>query len=88
MTDLLWADPQEEHGRGQSKRGTSMQFGPDVTSQFCKLNNLDYIIRSHEVKEKGWESAHGGKCWTIFSGNFAYFSPYFAMFTSNFRQKI
>ena len=70
MTDLLWADPQDEVGRGMSKRGTSMQFGPDVTAQFCKQNGLDYIIRSHEVKEKGWEKAHNGKCWTIFSGKF------------------
>ena len=68
LTDLLWADPQDENGRGMSKRGTSMQFGPDVTEQFCKQNGLDYIIRSHEVKEKGWERAHNGKCWTIFSG--------------------
>ena len=68
MTDLLWADPQDEQGRGPSKRGTSMQFGPDITQHFCKLNKLDYIIRSHEVKEKGWERAHNGKCWTIFSG--------------------
>ena len=68
LTDLLWADPQDEAGRGMSKRGTSMQFGPDITEKFCKTNNLDYIIRSHEVKEKGWEKAHGGRCWTIFSG--------------------
>lgn len=68
LTDLLWADPQDAPGRGTSKRGTSAQFGPDITAEFCKQNGLDYIIRSHEVKEKGWESAHGGKCWTIFSG--------------------
>jgi len=67
LTDLLWADPQDNMGRGMSKRGTSMQFGPDVTERFCKQNNIDYIIRSHEVKEKGWERQHNGRCWTIFS---------------------
>ena len=65
---MLWADPQDNMGRGMSKRGTSMQFGPDVTERFCKQNNIDYIIRSHEVKEKGWERQHNGRCWTIFSG--------------------
>ena len=70
LTDLLWADPQDNMGRGMSKRGTSMQFGPDVTERFCKQNNIDYIIRSHEVKEKGWERQHNGRCWTIFSGKF------------------
>ena len=53
LTDLLWADPQDAPGRGTSKRGTSAQFGPDITAEFCKQNGLDYIIRSHEVKEKG-----------------------------------
>ncbi|KAI9190062.1 Palmitoyl-protein thioesterase 1 [Blastocladiella emersonii ATCC 22665] len=67
MNDLLWADPQEHPGRGPSKRGTGLQFGPDVTERFCKLNNLDVIIRSHEVKEEGYEMAHGGKCITVFS---------------------
>ena len=43
LTDLLWADPQDEAGRGMSKRGTSMQFGPDVTEKFCKQNGLDYM---------------------------------------------
>ena len=27
-----------------------------------------FSIRSHEVKEKGWEKQHNGRCYTIFSG--------------------
>ncbi|ORZ33942.1 Metallo-dependent phosphatase-like protein [Catenaria anguillulae PL171] len=67
MNDLLWADPQEHPGRGPSKRGTGFQFGPDVTRRFLELNNLDMVIRSHEVKENGYEITHDGKCVTIFS---------------------
>src|SRR4051812_46923728 len=30
MMEMLWTDPQPEPGRGPSKRGVGMQFGPDV----------------------------------------------------------
>lgn len=67
MCDLLWSDPQPKEGRAPSKRGVGVQFGPDVTEKFLKKNNLDYIIRSHEVKNDGYEEAHNGKCITVFS---------------------
>jgi len=51
-----------------------MGFGPDITNKFLKENNLgkiiiyvDLLIRSHEVKQEGYEEAHNGKCITIFS---------------------
>lgn len=67
MCELLWSDPQPELGRAPSKRGVGCQFGPDVTKKFLELNNLKYIIRSHEVKNDGYEVAHDGKCITVFS---------------------
>lgn len=56
-----------QNGRSVSKRGVSCQFGPDVTKAFLEENQLDYIIRSHEVKAEGYEVAHGGRCVTVFS---------------------
>ena len=50
MCELLWSDPQPMYGRSPSKRGVGCQFGPDVTRRFLENNNLEYIIRSHEVK--------------------------------------
>ncbi|KRZ62418.1 Serine/threonine-protein phosphatase 5 [Trichinella nativa] len=67
MCELLWSDPQDGNGRASSKRGVGIQFGPNVTKEFCKHNNLDYIVRSHEVKPIGYEVAHDGKCITVFS---------------------
>lgn len=67
MCDLMWSDPQYLEGRSQSKRGVGIQFGPDVTRRFLEKNKLDYIIRSHEVKQDGYEIMHGGKCITVFS---------------------
>ena len=64
MMEMLWTDPQTAPGRGPSKRGVGMQFGPDVTKKFCENNGLDAIIRSHEVRMEGYEEQHGGKCIT------------------------
>jgi len=64
MMEMLWTDPQAEPGRGPSKRGVGMQFGPDVTKRFCDRNNLEAVIRSHEVRMEGYEEEHNGKCIT------------------------
>jgi serine/threonine-protein phosphatase 5 len=39
---------------------SGLQFGPDVTERFLKVNNLEYVVRSHEVKQEGYEVAHNG----------------------------
>lgn len=69
MCELLWSDPYPDPqiGRGPSKRGVGIQFGSDITNNFCETNKLDYIVRSHEVKNLGYEVAHYGKCITVFS---------------------
>lgn len=64
MMEMLWTDPQDEPGRGPSKRGVGMQFGPDVTKRFCESNNLEAVIRSHEVRMDGYEVQHDGRCIT------------------------
>jgi serine/threonine-protein phosphatase 5 len=67
MMEMLWTDPQTAPGRGPSKRGVGLQFGPDVTKRFCEANNLEAIIRSHEVRMEGYEVEHDGRCITVFS---------------------
>jgi serine/threonine-protein phosphatase 5 len=54
-------------GRAPSKRGVALSFGPDVTENFLKTNNLKYIVRSHEVRPEGYEFEQDGKCITVFS---------------------
>ena len=44
-----------------------MSFGPDVAKRFLDENKLDLLIRSHEVKMKGYEVEPGGKVITVFS---------------------
>ncbi|OAG17398.1 protein phosphatase 5 [Alternaria alternata] len=67
MMEMLWTDPQTNPGRGPSKRGVGLQFGPDITKRFCENNGLEAIIRSHEVRMEGYEVEHDGRCITVFS---------------------
>ncbi|KAL5731833.1 protein-serine/threonine phosphatase [Ranunculus cassubicifolius] len=67
MCELLWSDPQSLPGRGPSKRGVGLAFGEDVTRKFLQDNNLDLVVRSHEVKDEGYEVEHNGKLITVFS---------------------
>mmetsp|Transcript_13091 Transcript_13091/g.28850 ORF Transcript_13091/g.28850 Transcript_13091/m.28850 type:complete len:526 (+) Transcript_13091:186-1763(+) len=67
MTEMLWSDPQPGNGRVASKRGVGVAFGQDVTANFLKTNDLKLVIRSHEMKEEGYEIEHGGRLVTVFS---------------------
>ena len=67
MCDLLWSDPQAQDGRSPSKRGVGLSFGPDVTGAFLERNGLDLVVRSHEVRDNGYEVEHGGSLITVFS---------------------
>ncbi|XP_009131724.1 uncharacterized protein LOC103856368 [Brassica rapa] len=68
MRDLLWSDPQDSPGRSRSTRGEGIIcFGRDVTESFLRDNNLDLLVRSHELKYKGYEITHNGKLITVFS---------------------
>ncbi|KAL9937492.1 hypothetical protein V8E36_003901 [Tilletia maclaganii] len=67
MSEALWADPQVANGRGPSKRGVGLGFGPDITRQWCELNGITAVLRSHEVRQGGYAEEHEGRCCTIFS---------------------
>ncbi|KZT71003.1 Metallo-dependent phosphatase, partial [Daedalea quercina L-15889] len=67
MCELLWTDPQDMPGRGPSKRGVGIAFGPDVTKRWCTLNGVTGVIRSHEVRQDGYAIEHDGLCTTVFS---------------------
>jgi serine/threonine-protein phosphatase 5 len=67
LAELLWSDPQKENGWGMSKRGVGASFGPDVTHRFLDDNHLALLIRSHEMKEDGYEIEADGRLITIFS---------------------
>ena len=67
MCELLWSDPYDGKGTRPSRRGAGVNFGPDVTEKFLKENNLKLLIRSHEVRQEGYQIETGGKVITLFS---------------------
>lgn len=67
MMEALWTDPQDGPGRGPSKRGVGLGFGPDVTKRWCEDVKVTAVIRSHEVRDEGYTIEHEGRCITVFS---------------------
>eukprot|EP01094_Clydonella_sp_ATCC50884_P001347 TRINITY_DN11007_c0_g2_i1.p1 TRINITY_DN11007_c0_g2~~TRINITY_DN11007_c0_g2_i1.p1 ORF type:complete len:493 (+),score=179.80 TRINITY_DN11007_c0_g2_i1:338-1816(+) len=69
MCELLWSDPLPGNatGRQPSKRGVGIGFGKDVTEKFLADNDLELVVRSHEVRDEGYSVEHDGKLITIFS---------------------
>jgi len=68
MCDLLWSDPSPElRGFGPNDRGVSVAFGPDIVYKFLQQEDLDLIVRAHQVVEDGYEFMAERKLVTIFS---------------------
>ncbi|GMH35961.1 hypothetical protein BSKO_03829 [Bryopsis sp. KO-2023] len=67
MCEILWSDPFPTDGRRPSQRGVGVAFGPDITKAFLEDNGLELVVRSHEVKDEGYELTHDGRLITVFS---------------------
>ena len=68
---LMWSDPAEHVGEWKPNldRNAGVLWGPKLSEHFCQLNDVHRIIRSHEMKQKGYEMAHDGRVVTLFSAS-------------------
>eukprot|EP01105_Mastigella_eilhardi_P020635 TRINITY_DN4929_c0_g1_i1.p1 TRINITY_DN4929_c0_g1~~TRINITY_DN4929_c0_g1_i1.p1 ORF type:complete len:815 (+),score=180.69 TRINITY_DN4929_c0_g1_i1:295-2445(+) len=67
---LLWSDPTDQiEGVAVSRRGSGVNWGASFTQRFLDRNKLQLIIRSHQVKEEGFEWQHGNRVLTLFSAS-------------------
>lgn len=71
LFQMMWNDPKEEVDHFQpSYRGPGIFFfGEDALDQFLDENNLETIIRAHEVFPEGYRWFFGKKLLTIFSSD-------------------
>lgn len=53
--DLLWSDPSQQPGFTSNVRGTGCAYGNDVVIKFLMVNQLQKIIRSHQLVMEGYK---------------------------------
>jgi serine/threonine-protein phosphatase PP1 catalytic subunit len=54
-------------GWGDNDRGVSFVFGADVVTNFLEAQDLDLVVRAHQVVEDGYEFFAGRRLVTLFS---------------------
>ena len=68
LCDLLWSDPDKDVLEyDENDRGVSVIFGEKIVQDFNKKNDLDLIIRAHQVVDDGYEFFANRQLITIFS---------------------
>lgn len=64
ICDLIWADPVvddkffNQNFSRNKERGCSVVFGYNPIYDFLEFNNLSFIVRAHQVEEKGYRELH------------------------------
>lgn len=64
LCDLIWADPVtddkffNQNFSRNKERGCSVVFGYNPIYDFLEFNNLAFIVRAHQVEEKGYKELH------------------------------
>ncbi|QEL61981.1 hypothetical protein SBP28_003994 [Candidozyma auris] len=74
MADLVWSDPDPEIADFKlSPRGAGYLFGYDVMRKFNHDNDLQQLVRAHQLCNEGFVSYWQGMCLTIWSApNYCY----------------
>eukprot|EP00736_Rhodelphis_marinus_P002369 Rmarinus@m.13824 len=77
LADLLWSDPDKDHkykeGFHFSERGSGYVFAQDVVDKFCHDNDLQHIMRAHQLIKEGYMVLFNNKLSTVWSApNYCY----------------
>lgn len=74
LSDLSWSDPEETcESWCKNSRGAGYLFGSKPVEQFCHLNRLDLITRSHQLAMHGYQWYFDQHLCTVWSApNYTY----------------
>lgn len=68
LCDILWSDPCDETNTwDDNDRGVSFVFSKDIVKKFIQKNQLDLVVRAHQVVQDGYEFFADRSLVTIFS---------------------
>ncbi|KXN72558.1 Metallo-dependent phosphatase [Conidiobolus coronatus NRRL 28638] len=74
MADLVWSDPDpDKEDFAMSPRGAGYTFGYDVVKKFLENNQMDHILRAHQLCMEGYQILYDGLLSTVWSApNYCY----------------
>ena len=73
LCDLCWSDPEDIDYWKINNRGAGHIFGKNQVNEFLYLNNLNLIIRSHQLIKEGYQYFFSNKLISIWSApNYMY----------------
>ena len=73
MCELLWSDPEEINDWEPNPRGAGVIFGSQLVDKFIRTNNVNYIVRAHQLIMEGYRIHFNGKLYTVWSApNYCY----------------
>jgi len=74
MADLVWSDPDHEKEEfAISPRGAGYTFGAQVVKKFLQINDMNHILRAHQLCMEGFSVLYEDRLSTVWSApNYCY----------------
>jgi protein phosphatase len=76
---LMWSDPANDpkdpnatrlaNGFKANPRGAGVLWDSTITASFCEKNNVELVVRSHQMMHTGYKFHHQQKLLTVFSAS-------------------